>query len=370
MRLGLITYGLDRAPGGIARYTVELARALQKLPDAPDIILLTAGSAGPLADFPQVSLPGCRLLPGLLTLGQFHIPRLARQLGLDVVHDPIGVTPFAFGAGGARTVVTVHDVIPLSFPGVSTRLDSLIYRHWLPRVLPKADLVLTDSDASRADIARYLGVSNVQICYPGVSQHYAPVEDLESVRQKYGLPPRYILYIGSLEVRKNLQRLLTAFASVRDAGLPHQLVVVGAAKWRTSPIFHTVETLGLQKEVIFTGFAADADLPALYSGADLFIFPSLYEGFGLPPLEAMACGTPVITSNVSSLPEVVGGAAITVDPNDTSAIAKAILHILNDADTAEQLRQRGFQRAAQFSWTRTAREYLHHLNGLALAVGG
>jgi len=363
MRLGLLVYSLDRPLTGIGRYILGLARALTISDGSPETVLLQAGGLGPLASETRLRprvLPGCRLLPGLMTLGNVTIPRAAKQLGLDVVHDPIGVMPFLFGAGGARTVVTIHDVFAWSCPGTSTLLDTLIYRHWLPRLLPRVDAVITDSEASKADIVRFLGVSPAGICviYPGVSQalRAGPKSAAGTVGSKYGLPECYILFVGSVEKRKNLRGLLRAYALLRQRGEQSPLVVVGARRWKYSQILKTLKELDLGKDVIFTGYVPDADLPAVYSGADLFVFPSFYEGFGLPPLEAMACGTPVVCSNAASLPEVVGDAAVMVDPYDVEGLAEAMRRVLACAGLRAELRAKGLERARQFTWERAARE--------------
>jgi len=363
VRVGLIVYGLERPLGGISRYTLELIRAIAALHPRPHLVLLTAGRAGGLAatnSYRHVPLLGCRLLPGLIMLGNVMIPLAVRREGLDVVHDPTGVTPFLFGAGRARTVVTVHDVFPWSCPGTSTLLDTLIYRCWLPRLLPRVDAVITVSQASKADIVHYLKVptDRVHVIYEGVDAAYRPLSNAEvaMIRARYGLPEGYILFVGSVEERKNLRRLLQAYAWLRETGIQRTLIVVGPRKWKYSGILATLKELNLEEHVIFTGYVPDADLPALYSGADLFVFPSLYEGFGLPPLEAMACGVPVVTSNTSSLPEVVGDAGLMVDPYDVEALAEAMHRVLTDALLREELIHKGLERARQFTWGRAAQE--------------
>ncbi|MBN1137171.1 MAG: glycosyltransferase family 4 protein [Anaerolineae bacterium] len=363
VRVGLIVYGLDRPLSGISRYTVELARAMAALEAPPELVLLAAGEIGPLAGLAgagRVRLPGCRLLPGLLTLGNLILPRLAAELGLDVLHDPTGVTPFLLGAGRARAVVTVHDVFAWSYPGTSTLLDTLIYRHWLPRVLPWVDAVITDSQASRADIIRYLRVeaSRIHVVPLAASGSYRPASraEIEAVRARHNLPERYVLFGGGFQKRKNLTTALHAYAQLHQMGERRPLVVVGGANWKQSRMPETLDRLGIDHYVVFAGYVHDADLPAVYSGADLFLFPSLYEGFGLPPLEAMACGTPVVCSNAASLPEVVGDAALLVDPRDVEGLTQAMLRVLTDAGLRQALRESGLRRAGQFSWERTARE--------------
>ncbi|MBK9121853.1 MAG: glycosyltransferase family 4 protein [Chloroflexi bacterium] len=365
MRVGIIAYGLDRPFTGIGRYTVEMVRALAALPDAPELLLLTAGDAGPLSDLPlpRVPLRGCRLMPALLTHGQLQLRYLAARHGLDVIHDPVGVAPFGMGTGRARSVITIHDVIPLSFPGVSTRMDSLIYRHWLPFAARRVDRVLTVSEPSSADIRRHLGVKpdRIEVIAPGVNAQFraASTADTSSVREKYDLPERFILSVGNVEERKNVRRVIEAYAQIRRSDLPHKLVIVGPHNWRFSEIIEAADLSAYRDDVRFTGYVDAADLPAIYRAAEVFAFPSLYEGFGLPVIEAMAAGTPTVTSNRSSLPEAAGDAALTVDPEDSSAIANAVTRLLTDPALADDLRTRGIARAAEFTWERMARAVLN-----------
>ncbi len=364
MKIGLLTYGLDRPLTGIGRYTLELARALAVLRDGPEVTLLAAGGAGPLASkkgLRYASLPGCRLLPGLLTFGALLIPWVARRLGLDVIHDPTGITPFLFGTDGARAVVTVHDVFAWSFPGTSSLLDTLIYRYWLPHHLPRTDAVITVSHRSALDIQQYLGLSarSLRIVPYGVDGRFHPLPDGQVrpyLRERFGLSDPYVLYVGALTIRKNVERALEAFAAIVRHLPSLRFVLVGPRAWKQTPVEAIVRRLEIADKVIATGPLGDADLPAIYSGAALFLFPSLYEGFGLPPLEAMACGTPVVCSNTSSLPEVVGDAAIMVDPYDVEGLAEAMALVLADTDLQAELRTKGLERAGQFTWERTARE--------------
>jgi glycosyltransferase involved in cell wall biosynthesis len=293
-------------------------------------------------------------------LGNVIIPLKARLLELDLVHDPSGATPLFFRAGRARNVVTIHDVFPWSCPDTSTLLDTLIHRYWLPRVLPRVDAVITVSQRSKADIVRYLKIptNKIHVVYEGVSAAYLPLAAGEAAKTKvrHNLPDSYVLFVGSVEKRKNLRGLLHAYARLRNMGEIPPLVVVGVRRWKHTGIMETLRELDLEQHVIFTGYVPDAYLPALYSGADLFVFPSLYEGFGLPPLEAVACGTPVVCSNAASLPEVVGDATIMVNPYDVKGLAGAMHRVLTNADLREELREKGLERARQFTWERTARE--------------
>lgn len=367
MKLGLLVYGLDRPLTGTSRYTLELARSLAVLPDGPELFLLTAGMPGPLGDMENVHfvpLPGCQLLPGLLTLGSIQIPGIVRRYSLDLVHDPTGVLPFLFGTARAQKVVTIHDVFAWSCPGNSSLLDTIIYRYWLPTLLLSGNQeIITDSDQSRRDITKYLSVPafRLQVIPCGIGAQFRPLPP-EIVRAdlqtQFGISWPYILYVGALTQRKNISRAIKAFAQIAPTFPGLRFVITGPRSWKGTPVESLVAELGLGERVFITGPVVDSDLPLLYNGARLFIFPSLYEGFGLPPLEAMACGTPVITSNISSLPEVTGEAALLVDPLNVNDISLAMLRLLSDLLLAADLRQKGIVQASRFTWERVARETL------------
>lgn len=354
-RLGFLTYGLDRSPTGIGRYTCGLRNALLQL--NIDLTVLQAGKDDGSDDI--INLPGASLLPGLLTLGQLEIGWIARQKGFDLVHDPTGVAPLSLT--NTLRVVTICDVFPYVQPHTSTTLERLIYHHWLPRILPHIDAVITISQQSKNDIIQHLPISPEKVTLISLAANaifrVLPPNDITTALEQHVAETPYILYVGSIEPRKNLLRLLKAYAHLREWSEQWHLVIVGARNiWKSTPVAEAVKKLGMQDCVHFTGYIPEEDLPALYNAADLFVFPSLYEGFGLPVLEAMACGTPVVTSNTSSLPEVAGDAALLVDPYDVEAIAAAMQRILSVSDLAADLRQRGLERAKQFTWEKTARE--------------
>jgi glycosyltransferase involved in cell wall biosynthesis len=219
--------------------------------------------------------------------------------------------------------------------------------------------VIAISESGRRDLLRHYAIdpAKVRVIYGGVNPSFRPALPAASAetRARYGLPGHYILSVGTIEPRKNLSRLLEAYRTLLDRGMEMGLVIAGKRGWRSEEFFARLDQLGLEPRVILLNNVPDADLPALYGTADLFVFPSLYEGFGLPPLEAMACGTPVIVSNTSSLPEVVGEAGITVDPLDTGSLASAIEGVLTDPDLGRQLRTEGPARAACFTWQASAR---------------
>jgi glycosyltransferase involved in cell wall biosynthesis len=222
--------------------------------------------------------------------------------------------------------------------------------------------ILTVSEASKRDILRFFDVppGKITVIYNGIDErfHVQPPEDeMVRVRERYQLQGDFVLYVGNVKPHKNLERLLDAFHLVRQDGLEHlKLVVIGDEISKYTELRRAVHRLNLHKHVRFLGFMPDAMLAVLYRLAAVFVFPSLYEGFGLPPLEAMASGTPVVTSNVSSLPEVVGNAAVLVDPTDAASIADGLRQVLTNPSLAAALAERGLARAAEFSWERSVRQ--------------
>ena len=374
MRLGFLTYGLDRPLSGVGRVALELGRALHGLDDT-EVTFLTPYRRGPFVGEPgvrRVYLPGCRTLPGLMLLGGAAIALVARAMRLDVVHDPVGVSPFTLGrwAGRFRRVVTIHDAIAFQNPGGYPWLNNLLHRRYVPATLGNTDLVATVSRDARRALAQHLRRPEEQIAVVpnGVSARFAPVpaEAARAVAARHGLVGEYLLYVGAFQARKNLIRLLDAFERARP-GLPGvELALAGPTQWRYPEL---AERLRRAAGVRVLRYVPEEDLPALYSAASAFVLPSLYEGFGIPVLEAMACGTPVVCSDAGPLPEVTGGSALLVSPTDVEAIAAALTRVTNDRALAATLRERGFERARQFTWERAAGTY-RDLYGRLLAGDG
>jgi glycosyltransferase involved in cell wall biosynthesis len=292
------------------------------------------------------------------------IPRGLKAQRIDIFHglDHIGVPLFA---RVGRYVATVHDMIPLLWPQWVTRKHRLVVTAAYHRLRHQADIIITPSEATKADIVRYLQISphRISVIPWGCEARFQPTADpdhLALVQQRYRLPAQYLLFVGTLEPRKNLTTLLHAYAMLRAEGgvKDLKLVVAGRTGWLYAEIFDTVKTLALEEEVIFTGFVVDEHLPALYRGAQLLVFPSLYEGFGLPILEAMASGVPVITSTTASMPEVAGDAAILVDPYEPRAIAEGIARVLAEDRLREALIQKGLARVQGFTWDSVAHKTL------------
>jgi glycosyltransferase involved in cell wall biosynthesis len=356
--------------------------------------LLQAYAAGPATDRYLLLVPSTRLVPTPLTsLGpsfrwqrlrtpfdglhahlaklwfeQVSLPRACRRWGATLVHVPYWAAPLC---SSAPVVVTVHDLIPLLLPAYRGGPLGRLYTILVTRSARRATAVLTDSYASRADIIRHLGVpaNRVRAVHLAADDRFRPSVDptaAEHVRGKLGLPPRYLLYLGGFDVRKNVTGILQAFAQLDAAEV--RLVVAGRLPEQDTPFTPDprpiAHELGLAGRVYFTGWVDEADKPALYGGAEALVFPSLYEGFGLPPLESLSCGTPAIVSDRSSLPEVVNGGGLCVDPEDTSALAAAMERLLQDSSLRERLRGAGLEHAQRFAWTKTAQQTLDAYRGV------
>jgi len=373
MRIGIDYTSAVQQGAGIGRYTRQLVSALVESDAENKYALLVGGGGVPdaasqLEDLTRRANVRSVLLPvsdhTLSVLWhRLHLP-LWVELAcgpLDLFHSPDFTLPPVLRA---RTILTIHDLSFIRVPECAEpNLRSYLLQA-VPASVRRADIVLADSECTRADLIELLGADpdRVEVVYAGVGQRFQRVRDdnlLRDVRERYNLPKRFILGLGTLQPRKNFRRLVRAYAMTQgQIANEIRLVIAGAKGWMYDGIFRSVEELGLRDAVRFPGYVADDDLPALYSMADLFVFPSLYEGFGMPPLEAMACGTPVVTSNASSLPEVVGDAALVVDPLDVAALADAMGHLLTDRDLRENMARRGVEQARLFTWTRAAASLL------------
>lgn len=283
----------------------------------------------------------------------------------DLLFVPAHVVP---AVHPRATVVTVHDLGYLHFPAAHPA-RSRRYLDWSTRwSVRAARRVIAVSEATRNDLVAMLGVpaAKISVVHHGV-RRATPLSEAatRATLDRLGISPPYVLFLGTVQPRKNLQRLIRAFARVAAAGLPHRLVIAGRTGWLAAPIRAEVGALGLTDRVHFVGYVPDDDLPALYHGADAFALPSLYEGFGMPALEALAYGLPVVASGTTSLPEIVGDAGLLVDPRDEAAIGAALVRALTDTELQARAKVAGPERAARFSWERCARETLAALEGAA-----
>lgn len=396
MIVGIDYTSAVRQTGGIGRYTRSLVRALARADRENQYVLLVPSDARDVAgvlllpqqseaQLPQQSDGG---LPKRLSnqpnltevadnfrfahapLSERALVTLWQRLGIpfpvelitgrtDVFYSPDFVLP---PTRPSKKILTVHD---LSFKRVpETAVPNLKWylEGAVPRAVKRADLIFADSNATRADLVELFGANpdRVQTLYSGVEEHFRRVTDervLGAVRSRYALVKPFILSVGTIEPRKNLTRLVEAYS--RLPGLADlDLIIAGGRGWTYKEIYSSPAKYHVQDRARFLGFVAESDLPALYSLATLFVYPSLYEGFGLPVLEALACGAPVITSNNSSLPEVAGDAAVLVEPRDVEALIEAMNCLLNDSALRQEMSRRGPERAKKFSWDSSARQLL------------
>jgi glycosyltransferase involved in cell wall biosynthesis len=294
---------------------------------------------------------------------EVEIPRWLRQERADVFHLPQNGfrTP---QPGPYQIIVTIHDLIPYFYPEMVRTSFLKRFAAEMPFIVERAAHIITVSAASKNDLLTVFGIDSAKISVipSGPSSAYRPLPREDTalwLRKNYRLDFRYILYVGGLNPRKNVSELVYAFSKiVRDLPNQQRLVILGGEGKHLAKLKGLAEALNIQADVIFPGFVKTEHLPFFYNGADLFVYPSLYEGFGLPPIEAMACGTPVITSNVSSLPEVAGEAALTVNPWDTMALGEAILRVLSDPLLSEAMIKKGLQQCQRYNWTAIATQVL------------
>jgi glycosyltransferase involved in cell wall biosynthesis len=366
MRIAFDGTTLRPARTGVGYYTEHLLHHLAQESTDDEIIVVSnrpLDTTSPLPPRVRVVTSTSRV-PRLVWM-QMVAPRLLRRLRVDVAHFTNGMVPLA---APVPTVVTIHDMSLTMFPKYHPPRRVLLNRPLVDVAARRADAIITVSESAKRDIVRLYGsqAERIHVVHEAAAPSFQPVRDqrvLDRVRQRYELADRFILYVGTIEPRKNLPKLIEGFASRRKSGqLPHQLVCAGPYGWLSRDIEDLIDNLHVEEAVRFTGYVPFEDLAALYSLAEMFVFPSLYEGFGLPVIEAMACGTPVVTGHVAALAEVGGGAVEQVVHLDADSLGDAMVRLAENAGRREQLSSLGLQRAQMFSWQRAARETLKVYN--------
>ena len=361
---------LDAGPAvhqraGLARYAERLASALwQHFRDALDLTLVYNSHSGrrlpaSLGSIPALTLPlgqhrwrlgalTCQLLRASLVEGRLPAG--------DVYHATEHLLPWM----ARPSVMTVHDLIFERYPQHHTRANRAFLRVAMPLFVRRADAIIAVSQHTRRDLLEVYATppQKVYVVEEGIDERFRPAgeADIRRVKERYSIRRPYLLMVGTLEPRKNHALAFRALAQLKAEGWPHCLVAVGGGGWLFDAVQRQVESLQLSDDVIFAGHVADADLPALYSGADCFLMPSLYEGFGIPVLEAMACGAPVVCSKVSSLPEVAGEAARFIEPLTAEGLADAVRQVLSHPKMADKMLSDGMRQAGRYRWQRAADE--------------
>jgi glycosyltransferase involved in cell wall biosynthesis len=377
VRIGINAWFLRQEATGSGQYLRHLLREFADKDDGHQYTLFL-NPAQPGGSAPRLELAPQRFRQVLLAtpfdgwstnlaklwFEQVAVPRATRRLGLDLLHVPYWGSPLG---PTTPTVVTVHDIIPLLLPAYQGRTLVRAYSRLVAAAARRADFVLTDSVASQQDIVRHLGIPahRVRPIHLATDDRFRPLTNpasLVTLRQRYSLPGRYLLYLGGFDRRKNVPLLLQAFGQLLSGQGEARLVVAGRLPEKDTTFFpdprRIVRQLNIEEAVRFIGWVPDEEKSMLYAGAVAFVFPSRYEGFGLPPLEAMACGTPVIGCAAASLPEVIGGGGLLVAPDDVDSLARAMSRLWNDSDLRTALSQRALAHAARFRWTKAARETL------------
>jgi len=360
LHIAIDAHSVGAELGGNESYATNLIEALAEIDQANLYTLYVTKQAAidrfdnRWANFKvRKTLPHTPLVRIPLTLS-----RELRRHPVDVLHVQYTAPPFA----PCPVVTTIHDLAFEHLPETFNRRSWMQLRLTVRRTARRAAHIITVSEYSRRDISQTYGIApkRITVTPEAAPTHFAPVTnetELKKIRENYGIEVDYILSLCSIQPRKNLERLIEAYSCLRgirpESKLP-QLVLAGKRGWLDSGTFRAVERNGLGKHVLFTGYIPEQDLPALYSGANCFVYPSYFEGFGLPVVEAMQCGVPVIAGNRTSLPEVVGEAGLLFDPFDTSALVEAITRILDDSECRAELRAKGLQRAGDFNWKTTA----------------
>ena len=370
MNIGIeATSAVEPQKAGVGYYASNVIRAMISLSDVPHTYscYVRHRSAEPRNILNGHASHSSRVIIKVLTFpylwAQLRLPFELWKHPQDVYFFPSSVIPLVYQP--ENSVVTVHDVAFLFFQDYFSPL----LRRWLTiateQSVRKARKVIAVSEATRLDVLEYYGVEPEKVItvHHGVHEQFKPLppETVKAVKQQYLLDRPYILCVGTLQRRKNIPRLLQAFSVLKQKyHMPHMLVLVGQkyADFPENEIFSTLDRLSLQQDVIWTGYVESDDMPLLMNGADLFVFPSLYEGFGMPVLEAMACGVPVACSNTSSLPEVIEESGLTFDPSRVESITDTLHHVLSHPELRMELREKGLARAADFSWQRCAQKTL------------
>ncbi|MCG9966624.1 glycosyltransferase family 4 protein [Pelotomaculum terephthalicicum JT] len=368
MRIGINALQLTARNSGIGQYIYNMISSLISLNINEYYLYLSRGNARPEwlgqrgVDIKEI--PFCKeqvILRNLYEL--FYLGQDLSRDDLSVYWSPDTKIPLLIPKN-IPFVVTVHDLAIIKEPETYKYSRVVYWRRLFQHAIQKSSYVVAISQTTRNDLIELMDVSpeKIKVVYNGVSAQFKPVENtniLMRVAKKYCLPEKFLLFVGLFSPRKNIAGILRAFSILKNEyQIPHRLVMVGEKGWRYRADLELVQSFGLEKQVFFPGFVEDEDLPAVYNLADVFVFPSLYEGFGLPVLEAMACGIPVVTSNISALPEVVGKAGILVNPHEPEEIATGIHRLISNKKLSSELAKAGLKRSRHFLWENAARELL------------
>ncbi len=367
MRIGIDARLVHYQKAGISQYTVQLMQALALLPgDDEFTIFQSVHDKAPIIDRDRFSTRHL-ITPSHHRLEQYLLPLEIAATRIELLHSPDFIPPLK---AGVKSVITIHDLVFMMYPHFLTKASARYYGQ-IDQAVRRADGIIAVSQATKRDVMSLLGVpeQKVTVIHEAASAAFRPMNKEKAKQQiqgNLGVTGDFLLFVSTIEPRKNLPTLLRAFRQLLDSyDSSVKLVVAGSRGWLFDEVFDLTERLDLTENVLFVGRVSNQELVALYNAAEALVLPSLYEGFGLTPLEAMACGTPVVVSNVSSLPEVVGDAGLTFDPTDAEELTVALSRVLHDSELRTKLQTKGLKRAATFSWEKAARQTLELYHQLA-----
>lgn len=357
MRIAFLADALDLQSAGVHVYTREIIKALASIDTKHEYIIVRVNRSTEPTSFEEIPIPYINI-PGYKAYRIFwQLPRLLAKRKVDVVVEPAHFGPFNLPKHIKR-VTFIHDLTPLLFPQYHVFHSQWLQRLFLPSILRRATHVITNSAHTRQDLIQFFPftANKSTATLLGKDLMYRPIEDAE-VLNAYGIQPPYLLCVGTIEPRKNIKVLLAAFDRLKtETNYPFQLVLLGKKGWKSDGIYQRIQASPFREDIHLPGFVEREALPVIYSMAEIFIYPSLYEGFGLPVLEAMSCGVPVLTADVSSLPEVGGEGALYFDPRSVEELLDWLIQLSDSPALRWQQGRLGLERATQFSWEKTARE--------------
>ncbi len=360
MRIAFLADPLDRQYGGIHVYTKELIKALSILDKKNEYIVIRSESKNEFEGIEEIVIPYSSFPGYRFWRIFFQIPRLLAKKDVDIVVEPAHFGPFNLPKNIKRVTV-IHDMTVFLFPEYHVWSSQYLQRMFLPRILKKADQIITNSKNTTEDLMKFFPYvkNKTTSILLGKDLSFKPQIN-NDILLSHKIKQPYILFVGTLEPRKNVSTLIKAFDKFKDqTGLNHLLILIGKEGWKSDSIFDSIDQSPYKKEIIWLGYVPKEELPIFYSMAEVFVYPSIYEGFGLPILEAMACGTPVITSQESSIPEVGGSSVSYINPNSIEQLTSQIIVLCSDSQKRKKYIQMGIKQAANFSWEKTAKETIN-----------
>jgi glycosyltransferase involved in cell wall biosynthesis len=371
MKIGIVTDETDGPPVGMGYTILNFVDTILKLDTKNDYYLIHRKKEeyDIYKKAHEIIVPYNYKVPFSTIRNFITMPYALKKEKFDIVHHPCNIGPFVFKSilPGKKNVQTIHDIIPIVVPEAYEKSVKFSYKYLLPKIIKNTDIIVTDSSNSKEDIMKYYKVKDEKIAvnYVAHNERFKVMkkeECKEMVKREFNIHFPYILYVGSLEPKKNVSFLVEAFAEFKKKNMPHKLILVGKKGWYYHDIFAAIKKFNLEKEVLLLGYVKPVyysdELPCLYNCADLFVFPSLYEGFGIPPIEAMACGCPVITSNRGSLAEVVGKGGVLLEKFSTKEYAEAMYDTITNKREREELIRKGLKNSERFSWNKHAENLL------------